>query len=377
MERMQKPIIVDNQIAFHQMVEHLSKQPAIAIDTESNSLHAYHERVCLIQISSPQKDYLVDPFALDDLLELGVITANSGIQKILHAGDYDVSCLKRDFGFTFTNLFDTMLAATALGLDTLGYGNLVEKYLNITLEKKYQRANWGERPLKPEMLIYAQADSHYLIPLREALLPELIASDRLEILVEDSEAMGRVTPPMKSHAENLWRVKGVIALKPKTLSLLYVLNHTREELASAADLPPFKIVSDQALVEIAQTQPKYIEELGLLPSLTRGQIHRYGEKLMTSVSSWRENPPIVIKPLNERPKPAQLERRDKLSEWRKLQGVAEKVPSNVILPKELLDALTFTEIKSTRELYEIMKFSPTRFQRYGTQIMEVLEKVNL
>ncbi|MGB4595401.1 MAG: ribonuclease D [Anaerolineaceae bacterium] len=374
---MQKPIIVDNQTAFHRMVELLSDQPSIAIDTESNSLHAYHERVCLIQISSAKRDYLVDPLALEDLSELGEVLANNAIQKVLHAGDYDIACLKRDYKFTFINLFDTMLAASALGIAALGYGSLVEKYLDVTLEKKYQRANWGERPLKPEMLIYAQADSHYLIPLRDALMSELMAADRLEILLEDSEALARLTPAMKNHAENLWRVKGVIGLKPKALGLLQELNHTREELASSADLPLFKIMSDQALVEIAQTQPKYIEELSLLPSLSRGQIRRYGEKLMTAVESWRKNPQAISKPVNGRLTAAQLKRRDALSEWRKVQGVAEGVPSNVILTKELLDALTIHKVADTRELYEVMKHSPTRYQRYGTQIMEILGKVDL
>lgn len=375
MERMQKPIIVDDQATFRRMVEHLTDQPSIAIDTESNSLHAYHERVCLIQISSYEQDYLVDPLALDNLSALGAVMSNPAVQKVFHAGDYDIACLKRDFGFCFNNLFDTMLAASALGLATLGYGSLVEKYLNVTLEKKYQRANWGERPLKPEMLIYAQADSYYLLPLRDALVPELIATDRLDILLEDSAALARLTPAMKSHVENVWRVKGVIALKPKALSLLQALNHTREELASAADLPPFKIMSDQALIEIAQTQPKYIEELGLLPSLSRSHLRRFGATLMATVEQWRKDPQPVTKPMNGRLKADQMERRDRLSEWRKETGVSEGVPSNVVLPKELLDALTYKKVTDAHELYEVMKYSPTRYQRYGTRILEVLEKV--
>lgn len=373
---MQKPIIVNDPTAFHLMVTHLSDQPAIAIDSESNSLHAYHERVCLIQISSTSRDYLVDPLAFDDLSELGLVLADGTIQKVFHAGDYDISCLKRDFGFMFTNVFDTMLAATALNISTLGYGTLVERFLNISLEKKYQRANWGERPLQPEMLIYAQADSHYLLPLRDALIPELISADRLEILLEDSEAVGRLTQPMKNHEENVWRVKGAIALKTKALSLLQVLNHTREELASTADLPPFKIVSDQALVDIAQTQPKFIEELGLLPSLSRGQVRRFGQPLMRAVALWRKTPGAVKKPANGRLSPDQLERRDSLSEWRKTQGVLEGVPSIVILPKDYLDDLTFQNISTPEALKDLMRFSPKRYSRYGTQIMQVLEKVN-
>lgn len=369
--------MVSDPASFHRAVQHLSQQPAIAIDTESNSLHAYHEQVCLIQISTPEDDYLIDPLTLNDLSELKPILADSATQKIFHAGDYDIACLKRDFDFRFVNLFDTMLAATALAEPNLGLGGLVEKYLHVTLEKKFQRADWGARPLKSEMLIYAQADSHYLIALRDALMPLLKERDRLNILLEDSEALGLLTPAMKNHEENLWRIKGVINLKPRTLSLLQALNHTRELLASAANLPIFKIISDQALIEIAQTEPKFIEELSLLPSLSRGQVRRFGPKIMTAVDHWREKPGEIHRPRNGRLSVEQVERHERLSEWRKLQGIAEGVPSNVIMPKELLDNLTSHPTRNLTELKQLMKPTPTRFKRYGQQILTILKEENL
>ncbi len=376
MNQMQEPIIVSDPLSLHRAVQNLSQQPAIAIDTESNSLHAYHEQVCLIQISTSEEDYLIDPLALKDLSGLKPVLADSAIQKIFHAGDYDIACLKRDFNFSFVNLFDTMLAATALAEPNLGLSGLVEKYLHVTLEKKFQRADWGARPLKPEMLAYAQADSHYLIALRDALVPLLKEKDRLSILLEDSEALGLLTPAMKNHEENLWRIKGVINLKPRTLSLLQALNHTRELLASAANLPIFKIISDQALIEIAQTEPKFIEELSLLPSLSRGQVRRFGQKIMTTVDHWHEKPAEIHRPRNGRLSAEQIERHERLSEWRKLQGIAEGVPSNVIMPKELLDSLTSHPANSLGELKQLMNLTPTRFERYGRQILTILKEEN-
>ena len=148
--------IVNTPDTYQQMLVHLATQDTIAIDTESNSLHAYHERVCLIQLSSSTNDFLLDPFAFTELDELGRLFDRADIQKVFHAGDYDIGCLKRDFDFTFHNIFDTMLAATALAEPNLGFAALIEKYFDLILDKKYQRANWGERPLKAEMLSYAQ-----------------------------------------------------------------------------------------------------------------------------------------------------------------------------------------------------------------------------
>ena len=167
-----------------------------------------------------------------------------------------------------------MIAATALAELNLGFAALIEKYFDLVLDKKYQRANWGERPLKAEMLSYAQYDSHFLIPLRDVLLPQLEAGNRLQLVLEEGEGMARLVKPLEQHIEDIWRVKGAQDLSAEALSLLDALNHTRELIASKRDVPPFKVFSDRALIEIAQTQPHYIQELSLLPSLPESQVRR-------------------------------------------------------------------------------------------------------
>lgn len=366
--------MVDNPSAYQEMFDHLKAQASIAFDTESNSLYAYHEKVCLIQLSSAEEDFLLDPFAFNELDLLGEIFANPRVQKVLHAGDYDLACLKRDYGFEFHNLFDTMLAATALAEPGVGLAALLEKYLGVVVDKKYQRADWGQRPLKPEMLRYGQSDSHYLLALRDAFRKQLEEKGRWGVVMEDSEALARQTPPMKNHEENLWRIRGVTKLNPKVLSLLQALNHLREELAEEADRPPFKVLSDQSLVEIAQTQPRYIQELGLLPSLSPRQIRRYGPALLRSVNEWRKNPGAVVKQSNGRLDDAEIKRRELLSVWRKEKGLAEEVPSNVILPRDLLEKIAAKKIVTLGDLQAIMQESPTRFAAYGTEIFELIRR---
>src|SRR5262245_15126388 len=140
------PQWVGTQDDLEAVLPALLAAPAIGVDTESNSLYAYHERVCLIQFSLPGRDYVVDPLNLDALAPLYPLFADPAQQKVFHAAEYDVLCLRRDYGFEFANLFDTMVAARILGQTQLGLAALLEKYFGVTMNKKYQRANWGQRP---------------------------------------------------------------------------------------------------------------------------------------------------------------------------------------------------------------------------------------
>jgi ribonuclease D len=149
------PVWVDEQSAFQQLIAKLSAQSRIAVDTESNSLHAYRERVCLIQFSTPDTDFLVDPFSIRDMSPLAPVFANPAIEKIFHAAEYDLVCLRRDFGFKFTKLFDTMQAARILGYPFVGLDNILLEKFDIKIDKRHQKADWGARPLTPQQIDYA------------------------------------------------------------------------------------------------------------------------------------------------------------------------------------------------------------------------------
>ena len=358
------------------MVAELKRQPAIAIDTESNSLHSFQEQVCLIQISIPGADYLVDPFLVKDLSPLGEVFADPGIQKVFHAGDYDLATLKRDYGFEFANIFDTMLAATALAEPAIGLAALLAKYFDIILVKKYQRADWGKRPLDPEMLEYAQGDSHYLLQLRDLLIEKLMEAGRLEYVLEDSAALARITLPMKDHEEDIWKVKGSQDLKPPALSLLKQLNHLRETIAEEKDVPTFKVFSDKAMIEIATTQPHYVEELSLLPSFSHSMIRRYGKQIMQVIQDWRENPEPVKPRKNHRLNDRELKLREKLGDWRKEIGEKESIPSNAVISRDLLELIAHHDPQTDLDLNELMRDYPHHYQQYGQLIFDLIKRKN-
>ena len=183
------PVLVTGPQALRLLARTLNNQEIIAVDTESNSLYAYQEQVCLIQFSTLEGDYLVDPLALEDLSALGEVFANPKVEKVFHAAEYDLICLQRDFDFRFENLFDTMIAARVLGREAVGLAAMLGEHFGIEVDKRHQRANWGRRPLAAEMLAYAQQDTHYLIELSARMRAELEASGRWALAAEDFERL--------------------------------------------------------------------------------------------------------------------------------------------------------------------------------------------
>ena len=167
------PVLVDTQAGFEAMMAVLVREPILALDTESDSLYRYYYKVCLIQVSTPAIDYVVDPLHLPDLAAFGSLMADPAIEKVFHAAENDILVMKRDLGFRFCNIFDTMLAARILGWPRVGLAALLAEHFGIELDKRTQLTDWGQRPLTPVQLSYAGLDSHYLLPFRDLLHQEL------------------------------------------------------------------------------------------------------------------------------------------------------------------------------------------------------------
>jgi len=222
----------------------------VAVDTEADSLHAYPEKLCLIQISTAAGDELVDPLAGMDIDPL--LDALAGHELIFHAADYDLRLLRKYHEFVPGAIFDTMLAARLLGFKKFSLGDLVEICLGVKLEKGSQKADWARRPLTEKMEIYARNDTHHLQPLADKLKAGLAAKGRLAWhqascarLVEES-SQHRVADP-----DGIWRVKGSHVLSRPALAVLRELWLWREREAVAANKPPFFILKHEKLVELS------------------------------------------------------------------------------------------------------------------------------
>jgi len=223
----------------------------IAVDTEADSLHAYPEKVCLIQISTSAGDRLIDPLAginIDPLLD-----ALSGHQLIMHAADYDMRLLFKHHAFTPGSIFDTMLAARLLGMREFGLGALVEKILGIKLDKGPQKADWARRPLTERMETYARHDTHYLKQLANHLTRDLTEKHRLDWHTEScARLIAECSQPPPDQSDTIWRIKGSHVLNRAGLAVMRELWQWREDEAIAANRPPFFILAHEKMVAIAE-----------------------------------------------------------------------------------------------------------------------------
>ncbi|MFU8827558.1 MAG: ribonuclease D [Brevefilum sp.] len=363
---------VDQPQQLHQAAQELAEADILAVDTESNSLYAYQEQVCLIQFSTRDKDYLVDALVLPDLSPLAEIFISDRILKVFHAAEYDLICLFRDYGFRFNYLFDTMIAARILGYQKIGLGSLLEKYFRVQMNKKYQRANWGKRPLKADMLEYARLDSRYLISLQDELRAELIAADRWELALEDFRRLTQgVEDTTESSEEDFWKIHGARDLSPEKAAVLKSLYQYRESVAKGQNRPPFKVISHQALIEMAEVCPKQYTDLLNLSALHKNQATRYGRGLLEAIRAGKQAPP-ACPPNHTRPHNSVLHRIDALQDWRKHTGRSLGVPSDVVLPRDVLNRIAWANPRDKAALEVEMHDVPYRFDRFGDQILAII-----
>lgn len=366
------PQLITSMSNLRAMVDRLAGESLVAVDTESNSLYAYREQVCLIQFSIPQADYLVDPLALDDLSPLGPIFHEPAIEKVFHAAEYDLICLKRDFSFEFNHLFDTMVAARILGRSAIGLGAMLESEFGVKLDKRFQRANWGQRPLPADLLAYARLDTHFLIALRERLLEALLKAGLEKLASEDFDHLTGVIGTAEEDKNGVcWRISGALDLQPRQASVLSELCQYRDQAARSLNRPLFKVISDQALITIASAAPQTLEELRRLGALSAHQMQRHGVGLLKAVQRGLQAEPL-FPPKTQRPNGKYLERLENLRSWRKRTAQEMGVNSDVVLPRDLLLALAAQKPGSPAELALAMQEFPWRFEHFGDQILQTL-----
>ncbi len=352
------------------MCASLQRQPRIAIDTEANSLYAFREQVCLVQFSIPDADYLLDPLSLHDLTPLADIFSSPGIEKVFHAAEYDLLGLQRDYGFTFTNIFDTMLAARILGYKQLGLGSLLAEKFQVEIDKRFQKADWGARPLPPDLIDYARLDTHYLLELRDTLEVELLEKERIDLAREDFHRSCYVTNGSRQPKERWERIDGHQDLTPRGRAILNELCLNREKIAERLNRPLFKVLNDGVLLKLAQTEPDSLSALKLA-GLSERQFDRFGRALLEAIQRGKTAP--LVKPSEiEKPPNAVLNRLTRLKTWRKEKAGEIGVESDIILPRVYLLPLAERNPRTLEALFAIMDDTPWRVEHFGEEILKSL-----
>jgi ribonuclease D len=374
--QLDRPLIIDTPASLKRLEQALKGKSRLAIDTEANSLYAYQAQVCLIQISTDEQDYLVDPLPLDssDFDFLGAICADPSVEKVFHAAEYDVMILRRDLGFDFTHIFDTMIAARVLGWEQFGLGSILEDRYGVKVNKKHQRANWGRRPLADALIRYAQMDTHYLLSLRDELYQSLLQGDHLE---EAQEMFDEVCQSIWNgpdfDPEGYWRIHRARDLDPRALAVLRELYLYREQQAEDRDLPVFKIMGDQTLIELAQIQPDSLMEARHTAGISEIQARRYGSGILDAIRRGQTADTPSRPRRNGRQADDETVRRyDALHLWRKECALKRGVSSEVITTKDALWELAKKAPRSMSDLQSLEYLGPWRIKTYGQEILRVI-----
>ncbi|MFQ5507948.1 MAG: ribonuclease D [Leptospirillia bacterium] len=376
-------ILIEDTPTLSRFVEDLKRCPELAVDIEANSLHHYTERVSLIQLTGREADgslhhAILDPFSGADVQLLAPLMADPEVVIMFHGADYDVVSLKRDYGFTFTNLFDTMIAARAAGMERFGLADLVNGFFGVTLNKKYQKYNWGARPLSKEALDYAHLDTRYLPEIVDLIMPKVVENGRADMLEEECrllekrEWVGRVPGP-----DGYLQMKGAAKLPENAQRVLRELYGLREKIAEKRDLPTFKVLGNDLLLTLARKAPKNAQALEAVAGRTNRSVRRYGPEILDAVAAGL----VSTEPLPTR-KPAKGRRFTReddqlfrvLRDWRNKHAKKEGVEPALVVNNHVLQESAATRPTSVGEMAGVDGVRQWQLNRYGEDIVAVINQ---
>jgi ribonuclease D len=370
--------LITNERQWRPCLDALRREARLAIDLEANSMFAYRESVCLIQVSTPEQDYILDPLEEYNLTALGEIIADPSVEKVFHAAEYDLILMKRQYGWELNNLFDTMWAARILGYKRYGLASVLEQFFDVKLNKRYQKSNWCRRPLSAEQLQYACLDTHFLFQLRERLASELVEAGRWEEAQEIFTAQTHIKLNDNGFdPRGFWSINGVQHLSREQQAVIQALYIYRDGQARRRDLPLFKVFSDRTLLELARQLPSNERELAQVHGMSRGQIRRYGRPLLQIIAESRHDDPPPYPQRRKRKPEAVMNRYDRLHTWRKQRARARGVESDVIVSRDALWEIAHQNPETTEQLMALETLGNWRCTTYGDEILDVLQRANM
>jgi ribonuclease D len=272
---------INDSRGLHAVGAALEGAGRIALVSEAAGYHRYSDRVCLLQVTVGSTTFLIDPLAVDPGAVLRPVLEDPNIETLMHGADYDIRLLGRDLGIGLSGIVDTQILAAFLGASALGLAALLEARLGVQLSKKYQKADWAQRPLTGPMLDYAALDTIHLPALADLLLSEVREKGRLDWAEEEFRALERVrfeeTP---IDQDPVMRIKGVRDLEPRQVDRLRAALLWRDEIARELDRALFRVAGDQVLIDAARLGPKSVDDLEGIPGMGKNLARQHGEELL-------------------------------------------------------------------------------------------------
>lgn len=362
---------IDTPAGLAEVAAVCAAAPWIALDTESNSMHAYRERCCLVQLNAGGRMFVLDPLALgaEAFAALKAPLEDPAITVWLHGGEYDAAVLRRDFAIQVRGVFDSQQAASLLGWERTGYGAVVERLLGIQLAKDFAQYDWATRPIDPAALAYAIDDVRHL-PVAAEQLRTLVAeadlTDEVAIAcraVEDAEWGGGFDPG------GFYRVKGARDLPRPCLPVLAALWVWRDAAARELDRPPGRLINNETL--LALCRKPIVTWVQLKHAGVKGSLlTSHGEALLACLREANAHPPELPPPVKHRQvEPIEEEREKRLKDWRRSESERRKVSLQAVLPAKALEHLK--RYGAGGDLAQVPQLGGKRVALYGDKLRQL------
>ena len=376
---MTAPLWIRTPEELDALVVSLGRAKALSIDTEADGLHHHPVKLCLVQVADDRgRGHLVDPLALPTLEPLGPFFADAGVVKVLHAADNDLGYLKRLYGFSVANIFDTAIAARFLGVTSLSLDGLLRDFIGVDPGPSRQKDDWSKRPLSPAQETYALNDVLHLIPLREKLLEALRAKGR-DLWVEEECALIAAMPAPEKAADPdaYMKLKGAKDLDARGLAVLRELHQAREMLAIKVDRPPFMILGNEVLVALAVLKPRDSNSILTVKGCTVNVVRRAGEAILAAVERGLAVPDADLPVRRPNPRPrtsgAVQRRSEALRAWRVEAAKLVELDAGVIFPQRLIDRLAHDPPRDLDALARVEGVGRWRAELFGAELLGRLE----
>jgi ribonuclease D len=367
-------LLVETPEGLSHLARALSGSARVALDTEADSLHSFREKVCVVQVAAPAAVAVVDAIAVPDLSPLRDLVASGSVEVVFHGGDYDIGLLRRDHGFSFPRVFDTMVAATLLGDEQVGLAALLERTAGLRLDKKFQKSDWRKRPFGPAELEYLRNDVAHLLALRDLLGARLAEHDLVEEAeIEFRRLAARSLPPPADDPEAWRRMKGADRLDDRSRTVLVSLFRWRDDLARERDVPRFKVLANEAMFALAAWIPLDARALGEMREVPPPIARRHGEEILSALRRGMEafergEVPAPREEAPRRDRRAKV-RDESLRAWRAEEAKRRGVPTVVVLPNPAVEAIANAPPQDVAALAAIPEVGPKRAARYGEEIL--------
>jgi ribonuclease D len=369
-------LYLDKAGEVERFLQEIANVKEIALDTEGASFHRFLDRIYLLQISTRERNAIIDPLPIGSPQKLGELLQDKDVEVVFHDADYDLRLLHQDYGWHVTNIFDTRVAAQLLGIKSFGLAALLDQYFDVKLDKKHQRADWSMRPLPADMLEYAAQDTRFLLQLRDHMKSELQRRGRWHWAEEEFARLEGTRWETEEEMEGFLRLKGARDLTRRELAVLREVSHWREKMAEQLDRATFRVMGNEVLFELARQAPRNVGELSSIKGMPKSMIERGGTDLIAAIRRGLEAPEAEL-PKFPRGQRWNKDRDfdDRLGRLKSVRDAAAtrlQLDPGVLCSRERLENVARTRPKTLEELQTVPDLRRWQIEEMGEEFLKVL-----